>query len=230
MEGPEEVILRVQGYLIDAMLPPVRQYHIPHNANRIINMKQAVTLTGLGVEHFDKDAHLICRRCQLCDWKPGHNGEDLMLTFTNRYLTPSILAVENKDAQGETPFDLAELIDPLNILRPHLRSEVHIQENVVEYWQRSENNVFSHIKPDMFNTGNLVEVQVGFVTVRLSRQEYIFLPRLRALCLLSHVVEKDYNNHVIQAISSKPVSPLTKVKRKVGYADRKDEEALFVRW
>ena len=129
---------------------------IPHNANRIIDMKQSITLTGLGVEHFDKavrgvgliyqmfKGHLIRRGCQLHDWKPGHDVEDLMLTFTNRYLTPS------KDAQGETPFDLGELVDPLNILWPLLRSEVHIQENVVEYWQRLENDTYVQVHSTIF--------------------------------------------------------------------------------
>ena len=124
---------------------------IPHNANHIIDIKQSVTLTGLGNEHFDKavqgvsliyqmfKGHLARCGCQLHDWKPGHDVEDLTLTFTNRYLTPS------KDAQGETPFDLGEIVDPLNVLRPLLRSEVHTQENVVEYWQRLENNRYMFI-------------------------------------------------------------------------------------
>lgn len=159
-EEVEEVILRVQGFLLDLVLPPIRPHQyvlvslcsvlynqsefcsIPHRAHRIIDMKQSVTLTGLGVAEFDAavqgmgvvyqvfKTHLLQRNCQLRPWAPGRDGEDHTLTFSNRYLT------SGKDAEGETMCDLGDVVDPLNVLRPLLKTEVHTADNQVEYWQR----------------------------------------------------------------------------------------------
>ena len=49
---------------------------------------------------------------------------------------------------------------------------------------------FERIKPDLFAPGHLIEVQVAFHAVRVSRAEYVFLPKLRALCLLDRTAEK----------------------------------------
>ena len=109
-----------------------------------MNLKQSVTLTGLGAERFDCavrgaqsiyqmfKADLTRRGCQLRDWTPGRDGYNLTLTASNRYLTSL------RDAGGEPALDLGEVVDPLNVLRPLLQTEVYIQENVVEYWQRLE--------------------------------------------------------------------------------------------
>ena len=64
--GLEEVVLRVQGYLVDSKLPPLRKmesvivvrgdtkaylclHSIPSNQSAIIGLKQQVTISGLGV-------------------------------------------------------------------------------------------------------------------------------------------------------------------------------------
>lgn len=121
-------------------------HRIPRNRNRIIDMKQSVTVSGLGLEEFDGAvravkaihqrfaAHVGGLGGTLRDWSPQRDGEHLTLMFSNRYLT------EAKYAAGETPMDLGEFVDPLQVLRPMLvnRSEVHIQDNVVEYWERTE--------------------------------------------------------------------------------------------
>ena len=36
---------------------------------------------------------------------------------------------------------------------------------------------------------NLVEAQVSFAIIRVARQEYAFVPKLRAICLLDRIVE-----------------------------------------
>lgn len=89
--------------------------------------------------------------------------------------------------------------------------------------------------------GYLVEVQVGFKVERVARNEYVFLPKLRAVCIFDRVVEQvrsaakssqsnknshlqDYNAAAILMLSKRPTSPLTKVKRKVGYNDSVEEE------
>ena len=226
--------MRIQGFITDAKLPPIRQYKyvssmfglrilyslccsIPHNLNRLIDLKQSVTITGLGTKEFDTAVHGIQTLYQafsnhvvraggrLRKWTPGRDNQDLMLTFANRYLTLS------RNVGDEPSEDLSTTVDPFNVLRPILRGEVHTADNVVEYWERrgeesryiyyllsSFNSIFTissfsveyaQIKPGLFALTNLVEVQVSFAAIRVSRQEYVFIPKLRAICLLNRVVE-----------------------------------------
>ena len=103
---------------------------------------------------------------------------------------------------------------------------------------------FECYKPELFNLSNMVEVQVSFHVVRVGRHDYVFVPKLRALCLLNRNAEavclfcytwmftllmlkwgrQDYNIAAIEAIAKGPVSPLKKIKRKVGYEDHAEEE------
>ncbi|RDX40906.1 hypothetical protein OH76DRAFT_1365474 [Lentinus brumalis] len=225
-EEVEEVILRVQGFLQDAHLPPIRNNHIPRNHARLMDMKQSITLVGFGAERFDCavrglgsiyqyfNRHVARTGSRLREWTPGRDGANATLTFANRYLSSA------RDAVGEVPADLADVVDPFNVLRPLLHTEVHTQDNVVEYWQRQDNKLTSHserfvrIKPDAFSISNMVEVQIGFIAVKTGRTEYIFLPKLRSIFC------QDYNTVAIRNLSQKKhISPLKKVKRKVGYGD-----------
>ena len=117
---------------------------MPRNQNRLIDLKQAVTLTGLGSQRFHTAVrgvsavyqafkmHLSAQGCQLRTWAPGCDaGQSLTLTFSNRILMSA------KDAEGETKQDLGLVVDPFNILRPLLRTEVHTLENNVDYWKRT---------------------------------------------------------------------------------------------
>ncbi|KAM5534257.1 hypothetical protein V8D89_012082 [Ganoderma adspersum] len=184
----EEAVLRVQGFVIDS-----------------------ITLTGLGTVGFDDAVrgmqtiyqvfsnHVSRAGSHLRTWTPGRDGQDLTLTFANRYLT------SNCDVGNETSTD-PSVIDPFNILRPLIKNEVHTADNVVEYWEHREKDnseIYVESKPGIFAVTNLVEAQVSFAIIRVARQEYVFVPKLRAICLLDCVVET--------------LSLLKKVKRKVGY-------------
>ena len=110
-------------------------------------MKQSVTISGLGVEGFDQavqgvqniyqcmQAQVTSRGFRLRDWTPRKEGGYLTMTFSSRYLTNS------RDAEGEVPLGMED-VDPLNNLRPLLlnRTEVHVADNVVEFWERTSNN------------------------------------------------------------------------------------------
>ena len=157
--GLEEVVLRVQGYLVDSKLPPLRKmesvivvrcytnaylclHSIPSNQSAIIGLKQQVTISGLGVEGFDaavKGALVIYQafqsrvsalKGQLRDWAPMAGEGDITLTFGNRYLT------REKERGGDQLADISQVVDPFNVLRPRLRLEHHTTDNVVEYWER----------------------------------------------------------------------------------------------
>ncbi len=134
-------------FLLSTLLPIPNEIHtcrIPRNPNpgNLLSLKQSVTLTGLGSEMFEKAVRGLStlyqhakgkvqqRGCQLRTWMPGEAEGDLTLTFSSRYLTPG-----NQAADDIHP-DMAEVIDPLNILRPLLLTEVHTLDNAVFYWQR----------------------------------------------------------------------------------------------
>ncbi|KAI0665426.1 hypothetical protein C8Q78DRAFT_1072990 [Trametes maxima] len=225
----DELVLRVQGFLVDASLPPLRRDQIPTNTHRLIDLKQSVTITGLGVQPFDDaaaavlavyhqfSAHLKGHHLRI--WQPERANAYLTLTFGNRYLTAA------KFSDNEPHVDLSEVVDPFNVLRPHLSSQVHLQENVVEYWERQAHPTrpsFKRIKPDMIMPGTMVELQVAFTVAKLGRHDYIFLPKLRAICILNRVVHTDYNMSVIKILSARNVSPLKKMKHKVGYDNDKE--------
>lgn len=38
--------------------------------------------------------------------------------------------------------------------------------------------------------GYMLEVQVGFMAIRVARDEFVFLPKLRAICILDRIVEQ----------------------------------------
>ncbi|KAI0349264.1 hypothetical protein OH77DRAFT_1499631 [Trametes cingulata] len=231
MAPVEELVLRVQGFLLEANLPPLRRNQIPGNANRLIDLKQSITVGGLGSELFDDAVSGMItiyehfktqlRGYNLRPWRPEQRENHLALTFSNRYLTQA------KFAQGETVVDLSLDVDPFNVLRPRLTSQVHLQENVVEYWEHSMTGTdgsisvgcYQRVRPDVIVPGTMVEVQVAFAAVKLGRDDYIFLPKLRAICVLDRGVQSDYNVSRLKELCTKSVSPLKKVKRKIGYGD-----------
>ena len=49
--------------------------------------------------------------------------------------------------------------------------------------------IYVESKPGIFAMTNLVEAQVSFAIIRVARQEYAFVPKLRAICLLDRIVE-----------------------------------------
>ena len=127
---------------------------IPRNLNRLIDLKQSVTLTGLGTVGFDDAVrgmqtiyqvfsnHVSRAGSHLRTWTPGRDGQDLTLTFANHYLT------SNRDVGNETSTDLS-VIDPFNILQPLIKNEVHTADNVVEYWERrgKDDRYVTHTTP-----------------------------------------------------------------------------------
>ena len=44
-------------------------------------------------------------------------------------------------------------------------------------------------KPEFFNLSNMVEVQVSFQVVQVGKHDYVFLPKLRSLCLINREAE-----------------------------------------
>ncbi|KAM5537145.1 hypothetical protein V8D89_009186 [Ganoderma adspersum] len=223
VQNVEEAVLWVQGFIIEASLPPVRQVDIPRTLNRLIDLKQSVTLTGLGTDGFDLAVHSVQTIHQvlsnhisragghLRNWTPGRDGQDLTLMFGNHYLTSS------RDVGGDISIDMLPIVHPLNVLCLLIKTEVHTADNVVEYWELCLSKVYMEIKPGLFALTNLVEVQVSFAIIHVAHQEYAFIPKLRAICLLDRIVEMDCNLSAIHVLASGQLLPLKKIKCKVGY-------------
>ena len=86
--------------------------------------------------------HVSRAGSHLRTWTPGQDGQDLMLTFANHYLT------SNCDVGNETSTNLS-VIDPFNILQPLIKNKVHTADNVVEYWERrgKDDRYVTHTTP-----------------------------------------------------------------------------------
>jgi hypothetical protein len=100
-------------------------------------------LTGFGSDRMKKaieNIHYIhgifCQKFmqgELEAWTPGRFGQFEAIDVSNRYFTP------RRDMNGEAPIQFSHDIDPENILRNALSNDfVHIQENVVEYYEAVE--------------------------------------------------------------------------------------------
>ncbi|KAM5531326.1 hypothetical protein V8D89_015006 [Ganoderma adspersum] len=103
VQNVEEAVLWVQGFIIEASLPPI-----------------PFTLTGLGTDGFD----LAMRSPQQPCFQSWRLSQDLTLTFGNRYLTSS------RDVGGDVSINMSPIVDPLNVLRPLIKTEVYTADNV----------------------------------------------------------------------------------------------------
>ena len=99
-------------------------------------------ISGLGLAEFEdafKGLMIIYQGFQnrtnvlkgnLREWRPLEHDGHIALKFSNRYFT------KDKHAGDDRTSDLADVIDPFNIIRPLIRGEFHTSDNVVEYWER----------------------------------------------------------------------------------------------
>ncbi|KAI0336905.1 hypothetical protein BDW22DRAFT_1302684, partial [Trametopsis cervina] len=209
----EEVVVTVQGYLLRCALPPVyRIEQIPKNARAA---KQAVTLTGLGCEAFDTAGRAIMEiHSYLSDtlpdgslqpWTPMKDEDCICLEFSNRYFT-----LGGNMTDGESiPFPKA--VDPNGVLGRYAPELKHTDDNEVLYFERKnsenpKNYTYVSCNPAAIRPGQLVELQVAFGTVPISKGRHIMLSKLRSICVISRRVQ-----------DNTPTSPLKKIKRSVGY-------------
>jgi hypothetical protein len=66
-------------------------------------------------------------------WTPGTFGQFNAIDISNRYFT------RRGDMNGEAPIQFSHAVDPENILTKALSKDfVHIQENVVKYYEAVE--------------------------------------------------------------------------------------------
>ncbi|KAH9940952.1 uncharacterized protein BXZ73DRAFT_42506 [Epithele typhae] len=218
-EPIEELILSIQGYLVEANLPPIRKMDVPRSNHRIIGLSQSVVISGLG-EGLFQDAvqgavcvYQVYQRLietlhgRLREWTPFDRSGHLAIQFGNRLLS------RGKEVGDDEIVDLADVVDPFNVLRPALRDHVHTTDNAVQYWERTMKEskaTYTKIKPHQINISNLVELQIAFTVVRTS----LFLSYVRS----------DFNLASIAALTKRAKSPRRTLKRKVGYGDSEEDD------
>lgn len=152
----EEVVLRIQGIICDKSIPPIKRPFEMYVTNTKVcgtfstyiyresrgrkYLRQSIVLTGFGSDIMKKaieNIHYIhglfnqeFTQGALEAWTPGRFGQFDAIDISNRYFT------RRSDMNGETPIQFSRAIDPDNILTNALSNDfVHIQENVVEYYE-----------------------------------------------------------------------------------------------
>ncbi|KAI0083167.1 hypothetical protein BDY19DRAFT_861843, partial [Irpex rosettiformis] len=158
--------------------------------------KQSLVLTGLGEKHFDNAVKAILElhsrfashlpADSLQSWSPAKDEDMLCLELSNRYFTPDYLAEEYDIVSVD------ETIDPLGILQAKGAGGKHTEDNVVLYYERildkNSKLVYVPCKPVLMKLGLLVEAQVSFCTVPISKGRFIMLSKLRSICILDNQV------------------------------------------
>ncbi|KAH8074204.1 hypothetical protein BXZ70DRAFT_1013197 [Cristinia sonorae] len=228
--SPEEMVFRIQGFIVSAQLPPFMQ--TPRSSGKTLQPKQSVKITGLGLEEFDQALKGIQALrdvvssqydyTTLTPWKVETERTFSTLEASNRYFSSS------HEASGQETVTLGKQVDPMGILLKigqELRS-VHVQDNVVAYYERAVNKdtsivSYQQISPGFIRPGHLVELQVGVCSVPIGKGKNMMLVKLRSVCVLSRLVEHDFNTMNLQRMIN--VAPMNKVKRKVGYDEDVEE-------
>ncbi|TCD64113.1 hypothetical protein EIP91_004526 [Steccherinum ochraceum] len=223
--GPEEMVFRVQGFVTQAYLPPIVEQLKATSVSE--GVRQSIEITGLGARRFDKavNAHWILMDTLVpfvggkdrinTSWNPakGHYHSYPTMTIANRYFTSP------QEAKTQPTIAFSDQVDPLSVLQNygnkyHLK---HTEDNEVQYFERSigrKGPVFRTIAPGFIQPTNMVEVQLGVCAQRLGVGKYIFLMKMRSVCVLNRVVK--------EAFTSLPRLPMAvessvQIKRKVGY-------------
>lgn len=179
------------------MLSPTSK-HIRH-------LKQCVTITGLGLDDFQSQLDMIpdivalfTRAVNEDRIEPhsiiGELKELSTLHASNRYFTPKKAAPNAKKLtfhRDVDPFgNLARLLGP---------AHVHIEENVVSYYECVGNTKYVNIKPASISVGDLVELQVSFIMVPLRENKFKATMVLHSILVLERMftqVRKSSNCHL----------------------------------
>ncbi|KAA1480130.1 hypothetical protein DENSPDRAFT_789985, partial [Dentipellis sp. KUC8613] len=203
----EEAIFEVQGILLDLSLPPVlSRRQCVKLPQRVTWAKQTVQITGLGLPFFADTMnavngihHSISRKYAasgLRPWRSTQLGDYISLDVGNRYITP------NTFTNGESAIPFHPLVDPHGILLEATRDVgSHLADNEVRYFERLHNSSgiasFEDIDPAVFRPGQIVQLQVSFVTVPVAGAKGIYqvTPKLRSIAILDRSLQEVSNKH-----------------------------------
>ncbi|KAF7426049.1 hypothetical protein PC9H_008414 [Pleurotus ostreatus] len=203
---PTELQVRMFGVLVNHELPP-RLREIEPNGR--IYARQHVAISGLGAPFFTKAIEGLQELAQYlthffkegswAGWSPSEHLGFSVLDANSRYYTlRSTQLVPN-----DVPFP--KDMDPRGLLERGKGTEfAYSEDNVVEYWKyNKDDNSYTVINPREFKDGDIVEVHVSFLLLKMSTSQrkyynhsnvlprYRMLLTLRGLTLLAHNEHKD---------------------------------------
>ncbi|KAJ7822233.1 hypothetical protein B0H13DRAFT_2376771 [Mycena leptocephala] len=228
----EEAMFRVQGILTENKLVP--RDLPPPGSRQIRYLAQHAELCGLETETFaiakakiaeikQRFAEHLCNAVfQIASEKVGPFGSTV--TATNRFFTCK------RDAPTEQDGEFEDGVDPMGVLS-RLKTEdlIHAAENRVKYFKLiigDENTKPQYVQtgPGSFKVGDVVEMQMSFIAIKMNNGRIKITHRLQALSLLSDVFTKEGDTGRANA-TTKFVSKRVAIRRKVGYFYEDEEEA-----
>ncbi|KAL6303695.1 hypothetical protein BKA93DRAFT_734722 [Sparassis latifolia] len=213
--------------------------------SKLFRATQSVKLSGLGSPTFAEAVKGVIAIHQLfaehlakgmlIPWSLIREHDELVLEFSNRYLSFM------RDMEDDNEIPIGNDIDPFGILTSRIRDEKYLTNNVVQYFERitrlsgetrTQMLTVMHsivvIKPSVIQEGQLVELQVTFCTVPISKGRMLMLSKLQSICILDRQVLsvrrsnadvpifQDHNPVIMNSLVT-PVLPVRRVKRKIGY-------------
>ncbi|KAF7978621.1 hypothetical protein HWV62_45103 [Athelia sp. TMB] len=237
LEDPQdihEVVLRVQGALCFAQLPPIRSGRALPDKGEPRFIKQTIRLTGFGAEEFQKAFSGIANIATLMGehlehgdietWKPERYKVWQALDIGNRYFL-------HQNTEGDAVgVSLPSNVDPDGVLASMAGDKwVHTEDNQVKYFGMLTSDTgkikYAPIDPSEFKLGDIVEAQFSAVAVRRRGKEEVYTLKLvlRALTMLDATHTKAARaNRLRQAVRS-PQTPSRGIKRTVGYLNDSDD-------
>ncbi|KAA1479959.1 hypothetical protein DENSPDRAFT_789730, partial [Dentipellis sp. KUC8613] len=193
---PEEAVLEVPGVLLAHSLPPITdRAQLPQD--RVHFAEQSVTVTGLGYPAFERaiqgirNIHTLfsTRHRDLQLWHPESRLQHPSLTFRTRYVTSRKIA----DPSMQIPFPSS--IDPKGILASTFQGRgIRLEDNDVQFFsakrvERRGQHSFQAIRPNVFQVGQVVHLQVAFSVVPSTKAScHYLLPKLRSVALMDSSV------------------------------------------
>ncbi|KAF9455956.1 hypothetical protein BDZ94DRAFT_1353734, partial [Collybia nuda] len=200
LRGPdgaeEELIFSVRGLVTAKDLPPILQR--PRlSAIRYKYLRQCITISGLGTNAFDHamatatEIYGLFDRTfsdgQLESWTSSSSpslGEFVGIDASNRYMTP------RKDVPGVEHQPFPPAVDPKGLLESmaYESEHIHTDDNQVLYFTSRVNQdgerTFENASPQVYRSGDIVELQLSFVVIPLRGEHYKMLTILHSIALL----------------------------------------------
>ncbi|KAF8227014.1 hypothetical protein L208DRAFT_1298824, partial [Tricholoma matsutake] len=168
-------------------------------------LQQAVSITGFNMPAFAREisvAQEIYGKCdqQLADgmmgsWAILHADQSQVkcLDMANHYFTPK------RAARGQPNIAFQKEVDPYGVLANMvvsnaMHSYIHMDDNQVQYFTTfkgvGSERRFESCGPQIFCRGNIVQVQVSFVTILVWGNKYKMLVVLCSMALLDGSLSK----------------------------------------
>lgn len=191
---------------------PVRRNSGPGSNHICKHIRQAVTLTGLGSKSFGEGVDNIAQAYmkfitffpedQLELWQPTMFNPHVAIDAHSRYFT------ERRFSPQEPNIPFGPMVDPKGILTSIQGNDfIHGQDNYVEYlehrlkdgnsrWVQEKHDIqfinlhiethSSYVETNPLNirVGDIVEVQLAFVTIPVAKEKFRMLICLRGITLL----------------------------------------------